>query len=363
MAVSYHNIQLQDLLAKCDLELEDVLRANTSVEELYKIYLHHLTQIASLELTGADILDRLTPLREVHSVRSRVKNPIRLIRKIVRKRLEDPTRLITLDNYEDDITDLVGIRALHLFKEDWEAIHDFITHGWKVRETPIAYVREGDREDWIHEFKLRGCVVKKHPHSYRSVHYLIPASPTKRVTTVEVQVRTLMEEAWSEIDHRINYPEATPYQEVRHFLGSFNRLAGMADEMGSFVNGLEQRFQAADKEKATAKDLARVEYERLIEKLRLTPDQRRTLDRELAVLAQKSASAADVGTSTIKPITEAVDAAKYLTDSVAPATFADLLQGITITRTCTRCRERFRTAASNANVEPLLCDNCAAPES
>lgn len=40
---------------------------------------------------------------------------------------------------------------------------------------------------------------------YTSVHYVI-GSGTRTAMTCEVQVRALMEEAWGEIDHSINYP-------------------------------------------------------------------------------------------------------------------------------------------------------------
>lgn len=43
---------------------------------------------------------------------------------------------------------------------------------------------------------------------YRSVHYVVkPNNPNP--TCCEIQVRTLFEEIWGEIDHNINYPHKT----------------------------------------------------------------------------------------------------------------------------------------------------------
>ncbi len=43
---------------------------------------------------------------------------------------------------------------------------------------------------------------------YTSVHYVI--KPKKMTQyTCEIQVRTLMEEVWGEVDHTINYPDKT----------------------------------------------------------------------------------------------------------------------------------------------------------
>jgi len=44
---------------------------------------------------------------------------------------------------------------------------------------------------------------------YTSVHYVVEAN-TKTRYTCEIQVRTLMEELWGEVDHTINYPHKTP---------------------------------------------------------------------------------------------------------------------------------------------------------
>ena len=44
---------------------------------------------------------------------------------------------------------------------------------------------------------------------YTSVHYVVKPNNAKSDVTCEIQVRTLFEEIWGEIDHTINYPHAT----------------------------------------------------------------------------------------------------------------------------------------------------------
>jgi len=41
---------------------------------------------------------------------------------------------------------------------------------------------------------------------YTSVHYVVQPNSISELTC-EIQVRTLMEEVWGEVDHKINYPE------------------------------------------------------------------------------------------------------------------------------------------------------------
>jgi putative GTP pyrophosphokinase len=108
---------------------------------------------------------------------------------------------IDIKTYSRMITDLVGVRALHLFKEDWHIIHDFIVHTWDLQKKPVANICEGDHEEFINRFKEKGCMIHRHPFGYRSVHYVVAFSPSRvESTMVEIQVRTLLEEAWSEID-------------------------------------------------------------------------------------------------------------------------------------------------------------------
>ena len=86
--------------------------------------------------------------KKVHSVKTRVKDELHLIEKVIRK-TEDRRKKygkefkFTVENYKEEITDLVGIRVIHIFKDDWEEIHKLITHMWNVNEI-VANIREGD---------------------------------------------------------------------------------------------------------------------------------------------------------------------------------------------------------------------------
>jgi hypothetical protein len=110
--------------------------------------------------------------------------------------------------------------------------------------------------------------------------------------TVELQVRTVFEEAWSEIDHRVNYPEGAPFREVGRFLQVFNRLAGSADEMGSFIHdlvrgltALKAQVEAAEAERQAASARA----DDLVGKLAISSDEKKQLRRELQSLSESRA--------------------------------------------------------------------------
>lgn len=155
-----------------------------------------------------EIADKYTSafrkIRQVNSIRSRVKDSEHLVGKIIRKNADrgsDRAYLIDTSNYKKYITDLVGVRVLLLFQNDWEMIHDYILENWgdRLHETPFAYIRENDDDS---AYKQRRLNVKRN-QSYRSVHYVIEDSAG---ICIEVQVRTLAEETWAEMNHKLSYP-------------------------------------------------------------------------------------------------------------------------------------------------------------
>lgn len=190
----------------------------------------------------------LQKLPKVHSVRWRVKDPVSLIAKIIRKAANGEQKYLSvnLENYTSLITDLVGVRALHLFKSDYSEIHKHIKNDWELTEPVLAYIRNGDRDSIKSAYEAVGMDVKVHPFGYRSIHYVARSQPKKSDIFAEFQLRTIFEEGWSEIDHRIKYPNQSDDQLIGFFLDIFNRAAGSADEMGDFAYDLSQRIAAHD---------------------------------------------------------------------------------------------------------------------
>ncbi len=207
-------------------------------EMLNSIYKKHSAHLKDLNKIASYVVDCLRDLDEVHSIRYRVKDPEHLIEKIIRKTLGNTLTSINDRNYSSRITDLIGIRALHLFKHDWVAIHEYITSTWEPKRKPEASIREGDSKDLQELYKESGCKVVKHDRGYRSVHYILKTRPTNKITYVELQCRTIIEEAWSEIDHRFFYPYGSQHSVIESYLDLFNRLTGSADAMGTYIKYL-----------------------------------------------------------------------------------------------------------------------------
>lgn len=220
-------------------------KADITWDKLQKIGIEYQKIVPFLSSTADFIVHTLQPNPFVHSVRWRLKDPEHLLEKIVRKRAAKSAKYKDIDemNFHKKVTDLIGVRVLHLFKYEWEPIHQFILSKWKPTEPVIAYIRKGDNTEFTSIDGNQDFSIEEHEAGYRSLHYLIELAPTKQNTIAELQVRTLFEEGWSEIDHKVRYPNFSNNELVSYFLNVFNRLAGSADEMGSFVDSLVQQIK------------------------------------------------------------------------------------------------------------------------
>lgn len=221
--------------------------ARVDWKTLQDIATDHNSRSEDLRATASYFASAFQATEGVHSVRWRIKDPDHLIAKIVRKRSERAEKYeeIDINNYHNVITDLIGVRVLHLFKHEYEGIDHAIRAKWNLHETPpIHYIRTGDTTP--QNFKKELFDEKPHPAGYRSIHYVLKTQPTIRECLVEVQVRTIFEEGWSEIDHKIRYPNFSDNVLVNYFLTIFNRMAGSADEMGTFVKELSVAFTLND---------------------------------------------------------------------------------------------------------------------
>ncbi|MGF1911931.1 RelA/SpoT domain-containing protein [Vibrio splendidus] len=241
-------LQLNNFLAQCNLTNETWTKSNTQVSELEDIAKEFEKLKPRLEQVATGIVGMLQKHSSVHSVRWRIKDTNHLLAKIVRKRAEGIDKYIKLtkDDYSEVITDLVGVRVLHLFKADWSAIQDYLQECWFITEGPTAFIRKGDDKTPFAEYGVIDSEIREHKDDYRSIHNIIESNLVRQPTKIEVQVRTIYEEAWSEIDHKVRYPNYSDNKELKFLLKILNGLSGNADEMGSFVNVLASQIKSME---------------------------------------------------------------------------------------------------------------------
>ncbi len=184
--------------------------------------------------TSIETSEKLAP--HIHSLKSRVKDREHLRKKLIRKIAEcreiGKEFNITPDNLLLKLNDLAGVRILHLYTRQISKIDEGLKEIFKEQrygliEGPIARTWDDESRAF---FKSCGIKIQKSDTMYTSVHYVV-GSASRSKTTCEIQVRTLMEEVWGEVDHQINYPVPTSVLASREQLKVLARVTSSATRL------------------------------------------------------------------------------------------------------------------------------------
>lgn len=255
---------INDFLLKYPYTQTTIEENNISINSLIEIFDDYINYTDSYLNQANFISNILRSQKAVHSVKSRTKDPDRLIEKVIRKTPDRKKKYgdefqFTVENYKNEINDLIGIRVIHIFKEQWREIHEFIVKTWNVIEIS-ANVRDGDNITVFNELNID---VYSRASGYRSVHYLVEFYPTNQRVIAEIQVRTIFEEGYGEIDHRLRYSHDEIPEILKSNLLLFNRIVGSADEMASLINTLSKDWDTKELEYQKIINEQRKEIERL----------------------------------------------------------------------------------------------------
>jgi ppGpp synthetase/RelA/SpoT-type nucleotidyltranferase len=198
---------------------------------------------ANLVLSGADTMMTLVNnalslgsnsiVREAYQIKSRVKDAESLIEKVEKKRIEGDVGYSI-----NDVRDIVGFRFLTLFKPNLvslvEVFVDFLEkyqgHPAEVFignnlvesiEEVKVYQSKASETDYVTIYKfLRGYLrsrgfspdfvsLEEKDTRYSSVHFIVKGQVIKagqsKIFPIEFQLRTVFEDVWSEIEHKLLY--------------------------------------------------------------------------------------------------------------------------------------------------------------
>ncbi len=153
------------------------------------------------------------------------------------------------DKYESamDLTDLLGIRVICYFADDVDRIAEKIEGLFVI-----------DRKNSVDKRKI----LEDDQFGYMSLHYICSLSPglatEEDISDIrfEVQIRSVLQHAWAEINHDIGYKSNTgvPHSIIR----GFSRLAGLleiADEQFAQIRDSIKQYQSESVETIISNDL------------------------------------------------------------------------------------------------------------
>jgi len=167
----------------------------------------------------------------IHSVKSRLKDKEHLRDKLCRK--WDDSAPITGENLFEKVTDLAGVRVLHLHQDQFDRIHTEVLRkinelkDWHLNEPPKAYTWDPESKQF---FEKLGVSVHLKESFYTSVHYVVRPRSDSPICC-EIQVRTLFEEIWGEVDHTLKYPEKALNLSCREQLLVLAKLVGAGSRL------------------------------------------------------------------------------------------------------------------------------------
>jgi len=230
---------------------------NQEIENCVSLYLKQQWQFQVLLDSIKLSLELDPPVNDknesvIHSMKYRLKDPGHLAEKIERKYSSEAP--ITLSNLFNRVTDLAGLRILHLYQDQFPIIHEKImsrisSKDWYFVEPPKAYTWDPETERF---FKGLGIECQQKESYYTSIHYLVKLKEDSNITC-EIQVRTLFEEIWGEIDHTINYPHTIESVACKEQLRVLSKLVStgtrLADSIFRTYNDYTIQFKEDTRER------------------------------------------------------------------------------------------------------------------
>ncbi len=240
-----------------DLSTEELSLANITSKELIEIYEDYSKSLKELETEGIYLSNRLQFSEEINSVRWRIKDPIHLLTKIVRKRKEaikeknNKSKYLSINvgNYKEIITDLIGLRAIYLFKHHWKIVDTYVCDNFRINKDEDIVIYHAPEDDLSFYYEngyvkqVNGIELKysrsEKASKYRSTHYIIDANFPHNFK-LELQIRSILDEAWGEIDHFLRYPD---HQEDAQLKRQMTVLNGAINGCEEIVTTYFKEFQ------------------------------------------------------------------------------------------------------------------------
>lgn len=212
-------------------------------DHILRAYQENLESFELFYKRVKDFFESRSLSEHVHSVRHRLKDLDHLLEKIDRKNAADAALPddqqrgpITPDNMFSRITDIAGIRVLHLHLSQFEHIHRAILakveeEEFILFEEPMAYTWDIDSGRF---FDRLGVKREVRESFYTSIHYVLKPN-SRSQATCEVQVRTLLEEVWGEVDHTMNYPVQSADDQCCEQIRILARLVGAGSHLADSI--------------------------------------------------------------------------------------------------------------------------------
>ena len=141
---------------------------------------------------------------QVSKIEGRVKDSAECIRKFsgkYRNALEEQSQTFAI---KDHITDLLGIRIVCLYEDEIRQVADLVRPGFKVIEITDKIAKVEQTDDF---FGYKGLHMDL---AFSAADAGLAPDTVLPLMQFELQVRTIIQDSWSVLDHQIKYKKSIP---------------------------------------------------------------------------------------------------------------------------------------------------------
>ena len=180
------------------MDEETMQQAQAVSKEFAKLMVYY--KCAMLEVqTRFTVLNEAYILEHGRAPVSSIKTRLKTIPSI-REKMERRSIPFSLEAMEEGLNDIAGVRVICAFPED-------------VNTMAKTFLQQDD----IVLLRKKDYITNPKPNGYRSLHLII-AIPVhladgKRMTKVEIQIRTIAMDFWASLEHQLRYKRANEFTE------------------------------------------------------------------------------------------------------------------------------------------------------
>ncbi len=193
-------------------------------------------------LISALIIDKVP----IDTVTSRIKDREECISKFKRKYLTDLEAKNVDYAIQDHVTDIVGLRVVCLYLDDIKEVQKLIESNFNEIDITDKSSQLDSTED---KFGYKGLHLDLKINEQRSS---LPEYEKFKNVAFELQIRTIIQDAWSVLDHKIKYKRNIP-TDLKRRINRLSALFEVADEEFLRIKGETQKEQEKAKTEVTGK--------------------------------------------------------------------------------------------------------------
>lgn len=168
---------------------------------------------------------------------SRIKDRRRALDKLRRKGAKKPQVISSVSDVEDALTDLVGVKVICKSTRDQRIIFDALRDEERLEDLAVS-----DQDDYQVDPKESG---------YRACHVVleVPVRGEDSVL-VEVQIKTLLQDAWGELTHEDMYKPGTARKPQAFHTSVARAMASLLAGVDALADDLARDLDSAEKDLA-----------------------------------------------------------------------------------------------------------------